>query len=1034
MQMIGRLSASAMTNIATTGSSLMNFDFSLVKISAPAELMPLGECLSNKRREKAESGAIHILARRLGALFDGLVQETPNLLIAYGKRASKIAKSLSETQKKPEKTQLGVFSNDAGVDGTTIWAAATSGSMALRLHLLACMLARLWSPQEATAIWVELVEERQEVLREESERCGFIASAAHAAAYIPIEESQLSDWDASARAWILSGDQVMKLQQTQLMLIINNLNLNVDVDNQGVYHSVISVWQRAMTAMENLVSGTGQSVESGAVLLGLSAWHLYPDLLVLGTKTVEIYQKDELVGEGGLLTVGLSSKTSFPEGIHWSLPLASLRYYGGPTYTRRTSGQDSTRLSVPQLQQVAMGALLGHWGNHNIGPDNFAKFIVLLWKLFTNLGVDPVQQDSGGQQTAEVCDLARRGLRTLGGLVKGAQEFLAHAQDAVQRKVALQLMGYGKRHGQRWIGLGMPGEPSISPLFGLTKVETMISLLLPEARVALLRYMIVKFPEWSKTTIIRYKPGKLQPEVQWEFALPLTSMLSCDTAYQLSTRCCTRFVTNHPAHPYEMLSPLFIDEYLSQRSRETCGENFRFTSYYYDKIQEDIEVFALQYEPGDDLCQLQTPFPPYSVSDLKSSCTENESTSHVEFKFVFGDPKLAAVYSHTLPEIHSRGTQFEVDCQQICNLIEITIASLLSGDMTTPGVDIVKLGNHLITAFEASSLGCSLCALAAVSDLYTRYLPDATLSMAFTTTQLKEAKWCMRTLALWRLPSTCSTQIHATLNTTEMFACILQMESGTINADPASLSNVFAISSGFSLFVAGQLLEDPQVELPPDSVVYIVGNIGKGGIALLIPPGKPRMRELELGEWEVIVHAPFDGQKQTGLFSSTTMHLSPTGYELNYDTGTHGLRGRQAFFVETRISVHDKGKWVADVDPLGAFSSLQLQLYKPSKIACTCSEQIPPLEAEMTSIDCWEELLDLPEENEVAVVRASGSWMARIAAVSIAVQRGYCVVLPTNPDVPLCWNCFQQWRTPAHRSARNVDLSGVPLKSSIFVW
>lgn len=1032
MQMIGRLSASALTNVATTGNSLMNFDFSLVKINAPAELMPLGECLSNKRREKAESGAIHILARRLGALFDGLVQETPNLLIAYGKRASKIAKSLSETQAKPEKARLGVFSNDAGVDGTTIWAAATSGSMALRLHLLACMLARLWSPQEATAIWIELVEERQKTLREESERHGFIASPAHAAAYIPIEENQLSDWDASARAWILSGDQVMKLQQTQLMLIINNLNLDVDGDNQAVYRSVISVWQRAMIAMEGLVSGTGQSVESGAVLLGLSAWHLYPDLLVLGAKTVEIYQKDELVGEGGLLTVGLSSRASFSEGIHWSLPLASLRYYSGPTYTRRTSRQDSTRLSVPQLQQVAMGALLGHWGNYNtIGPDNFAKVIVLLWELFTKLKKKQVQQGSGGQQTAEMYDLARRGLRVLGGLIQGAQEFLSHAQDTVQRRVALQLMGYGKRHGQHWIGLGIPGEPSIPPLFGLTQVETMISLLLPEARVALLRDMIVEFPSLSKTAIIRYSPSEPQPEIQWEFALPLTNEIP---AYQFNNRSYTRFVTSHPTHPYETLSLSFVDKYLSRRSREACGEKFRFTTYHYDKIQEDIEVFTLQYEPADNLSQPPTPPPPYTAPDAKSSCAEDKSTSDVWFEFVFGDPKLAAVYSHTLPEIQSNRTQFEVHCQQICKLIEKTISSLQSGDMTVPGMDIFKLEHHLITTFEASSLGCSLSALAAASDLYTRSLPDATLSMALTTTPLKEAKWCMRSLALWRHPAAGSTQIYTTLSITEMFACILQMESGTINADPALLSNVFAISSGFSLFVAGQLLEDPQVELPPDSVVYIVGNIGKAGIALLIPPGEPRMRELELGEWEFIVHAPFDGKKQMGLFNSTTMHLSPTGYELNYDTGTHGLRGRQAFFVETRISVHDKGKWVADVDPLGAFSALQLQHYKPSKTLCSCSEKIPPIDDGMTSIDCWEELLDLPEENEVAVVRASGSWMARIAAVSIAVQRGSCIILPAKHDAPFCWNCFQQWRTPAHRVAKNVNLSRVPLKSSIFIW
>jgi hypothetical protein len=34
----------------------------------------------------------------------------------------------------------GIFSDFTGADGTSIWAAATSGSGAISVHLLACML------------------------------------------------------------------------------------------------------------------------------------------------------------------------------------------------------------------------------------------------------------------------------------------------------------------------------------------------------------------------------------------------------------------------------------------------------------------------------------------------------------------------------------------------------------------------------------------------------------------------------------------------------------------------------------------------------------------------------------------------------------------------------------------------------------------------------------------------------------------------------------------------------------------------------
>ncbi len=57
--------------------------------------------------------------------------------------------------------QEGPFTSHVGPDGSSIYAAATSGSSALATHLLACMLARSWSGPEAIAIWVELVAERK---------------------------------------------------------------------------------------------------------------------------------------------------------------------------------------------------------------------------------------------------------------------------------------------------------------------------------------------------------------------------------------------------------------------------------------------------------------------------------------------------------------------------------------------------------------------------------------------------------------------------------------------------------------------------------------------------------------------------------------------------------------------------------------------------------------------------------------------------------------------------------------------------------
>ena len=107
-------------------------------MDAPASYHGVGEVLSRKRKNIAENGSVHITARKLGALFEQLLPDTPRLLEAYGTRASDIAAKQASSSKYNE--SAGFFSSYAGLDGTSIWAAATSGSSAVSVHLLACML------------------------------------------------------------------------------------------------------------------------------------------------------------------------------------------------------------------------------------------------------------------------------------------------------------------------------------------------------------------------------------------------------------------------------------------------------------------------------------------------------------------------------------------------------------------------------------------------------------------------------------------------------------------------------------------------------------------------------------------------------------------------------------------------------------------------------------------------------------------------------------------------------------------------------
>ena len=81
------------------------------------------------------------------------------------------------------------------------------------------------------------------------------------------------------RAWLRAVDCVFsKLKrQKQLMLILGNLILVV-ISRSQVFDRVSKAWRAALTALDKLVGWEAHSVDDGAVLMALSAWHVYPDM------------------------------------------------------------------------------------------------------------------------------------------------------------------------------------------------------------------------------------------------------------------------------------------------------------------------------------------------------------------------------------------------------------------------------------------------------------------------------------------------------------------------------------------------------------------------------------------------------------------------------------------------------------------------------------------------------------------------------------------------------------------------------------
>lgn len=282
-----------------------------------------------------------------------------------------------------------MFAAYGGIDGTAIWAAATSSSSALHVQLLACMLARVWPASEATSVWYELVKERRRNIEQKwnaNEELNFASLTA--AAQSDISRANLAEWDASARSWLRTADTVKTKEQDQLMLFIANLNVPININQKmGVYESVIDAWTSALTSVENLVGGTPQAVNSGACLLALSSWHLYPNVLVMSPITTSHQFDDPLVKPGGTLTLGLASPGGRnSRAAFWSLPLAHLSYYGRPIRREAELDMQTKAITFGQFTNVVFGALLAQWGFQNSQAEIPARFFAALRSSISRIG------------------------------------------------------------------------------------------------------------------------------------------------------------------------------------------------------------------------------------------------------------------------------------------------------------------------------------------------------------------------------------------------------------------------------------------------------------------------------------------------------------------------------------------------------------------------------------------------------------------------------------------------------------------------
>ncbi|KAK2761255.1 hypothetical protein FQN54_001777 [Arachnomyces sp. PD_36] len=991
------------TNENNLSLANLKFDFSLLKFEAPSEFGPLGSALSRRRRNEAENGPQHKTAQRLAALFEQIVPSTPKLISAYGSRVSEIIDTPGINP--VGSTSDGAFEEFVGADGTAIWAAATSRTPALGVYLLACLLARLWGAKEATSIWVELVAERKREIKEAFEANHPVTELGLVGAQQDISRSDIQHWDASARSWLRSADQAKQWEHDQLLLIVKNIDAPF-MGGSSTYEKVISTWKQGMKAIEELLCGRPQEIYTASVLLALSSWHMYPDLIVLRNKTVKVKLKDRLLPDTGICTIGLQAiKPQNSDGVRWSLALSHLQYYGDPVTVTTTA--DYSRVTISQLRLVAFGGMLGNW---RVNSRDFEAAAMLFCQISTIL--------EKASKTDKIW---------LKPLARAASSLVS--SDSASKQDKLKLIKYGHRRAKNFL---QDADDSFQPYFGLcnphvlsgfsqdsdaeygiTYLRSIASSLGLKSADCIILYSHQRSPYESPSyyeyaTAVPYEglskkrdsEGRRVHErvhARWyhisDASMEIGNGQDIEKGLKLRMSQIGEFeqcsISKQPPKPVDprtpqgSFSPLLWENpprvFHPPDSPEFTSASLSSSKYYEqpssENLAENVTPFSCYFYPlhGTWSCGLF----------IKSTDGHNDMTFSYKVKL-----KTALADNIGPSAALKRISQSSIS--------KTTVSSYLLS--VTPGGRPRSLDQSaLLLASERHVISgdClkSFYALYYASLIYNG-LDGATISLQIISKRLGNANWVK---GISRLP----TRDHA-------FACITYLDSGTVDLLPEDMEFALAVCIQNSIFVAAVVISDPLETIKAYDIRRLVGNIGKPGICVLVAPQNPQIRRLQ-DDYSVVNHAPYDYKREDN-FKDTSLHLSFTDWSMPLDTGGIRTIDKEVNIIESIITIRDRGVFVADLDILSIQHGNLVNLSTDQK--CPGSHDDNE-EYDYTSIDNWEELLDAPVS--VGIFRAHGNWVARLAAASILSRRGldYCTGIFDKKK--FCLKCLEsQYQVSAH--------------------
>jgi hypothetical protein len=668
--------------------------------------------------------------------------------------------------------------------------------------------------------------------------------------------------------------------------------------------------------------------------------------------------------------------------------------------------------------QVALGSLSITWGKSENSALAIAAFFSALGNFFEKINNNQCQTTFSKAEISCVNDFYSVKSGWLHNLINTSKIVLGSSESELEN--VSKLINVGMKHGKNFLVPEKDASSRIPQVFGVCDLMILLPMLRgSESRINLLSQIATKYDVRVDDVVIRYF---IPPNTELQGSSANTNDSAKGTAYHE--------IRSHGDYKYQDIGGDVSEKYKKEDFFACHRLSEKIQCHCLDNPLEECREGVCPCLRGGFSCSAECHT---SLSnDHSRKCErlasivfhsspaegiEISQPGQFNYDFLLGDHTSAAIYV-------LRGSKTDKDALRFQNPSTVLgisdITSLIASDVVRADallLHLARISENL--ADRERPFYESLKALAAAAKVY-QHLPSTTVAIGVIEEPVYSWHWTNDPKAT-ELPTAkpqppdsdrlfprhrrnvynpLSSLLPRPLSLTETFSCVALFESGRghCNIKPDLLQGVMALSSGDSIFVAAPLLCDPSEILEPYELRRIVGNIGRAGITMLVPPANPLIRSIGPESWNVLNHADFDGKSEDS-FRGTTLHLSFTEYNPPIHLGNHGAQDDEVFILESVVSVHDHGRWVADLDIIQALKSPLLHhLAEPPEL-CSHVAGEPP-STKLTSIDSWEEFLDRAEN--VSIARAHGNWVARLSLVSIGISQGVTVVVCPSR---VCWKC-----------------------------